>query len=127
VRAAAFAAHSLPIERFATPERLYAATGLAPARYQSVATNRRQPISRQGLADHRDALMGIAWGLSQYAPCFRERHSELTARGMRPIEARVALARHACRLCRSTAQPSLPPARAGRPDGAHESLPPDGA
>jgi transposase len=99
VRAAAFAAHSLPIERFATPERLYAATGLAPARYQSVATNRRQPISRQGLADHRDALMGIAWGLSQYAPCFRERHSELTARGMRPIEARVALARHACRLC----------------------------
>jgi hypothetical protein len=43
--------------------------------------------------------MGIAWGLSQYAPCFRERHSELTARGMRPIEARVALARHACRLC----------------------------
>ncbi len=99
VRAAAFAAHSLPIERFPTAERLYAATGLAPARYQSVATNRRQPISRQGLADHRDALMGIAWGLSRSAPAFRARHAELTARGMRPIQARVAVARHACRLC----------------------------
>src|SRR5919106_2156203 len=30
VRAAAFAAHSLPIDRFPTPEHLYAATGLAP-------------------------------------------------------------------------------------------------
>jgi transposase len=99
VRAAAFAAHSLPIERFPSAERLYAATGLAPARYQSVARDRRQPISRQGLGDHRDALMSIAWGLSQYAPAFRERHAELVARGMRPIEARVALARHACRLC----------------------------
>ena len=31
VRAAAFAAHSLPIDRFPTPEHLYSATGLAPA------------------------------------------------------------------------------------------------
>jgi transposase len=31
VWAAAFAAHSLPIGRFPTPEHLYAATGLAPA------------------------------------------------------------------------------------------------
>jgi transposase len=99
VRAAAFAAHSLPIERFPTADRLYSATGLAPARYQSVQRERRQPISRQGLADHRDALMGIAWGLSLYAPGFRERHAELIDRGMRPIQARVALARHACRLC----------------------------
>ena len=30
VRAASFAAHSLPIDRFPTPEHLYAATGLAP-------------------------------------------------------------------------------------------------
>jgi hypothetical protein len=43
--------------------------------------------------------MGIAWGLSQYSPSFRERDHELRARGMRPIQARVALARHACRLC----------------------------
>ena len=108
VRAAAFAAHSLPIERFATAERLYAATGLAPARYQSVKTDRRQPISRQGLADHRNALMGIAWGLSREAPAFRERHTELVARGMRPIEARVALARHACRLCHALLQRQEP-------------------
>jgi transposase len=99
VRAAAFAAHSLPIERFATAEQLYAATGLAPARYQSVKSERRQPISRQGLAEHRDALMGIAWGLSRSAPAFQERSAELIARGMRPMQARVAVARHACRLC----------------------------
>ena len=43
--------------------------------------------------------MGIAWGLSQYSPSFRERDHQLRARGMRPIQARVALARHACRLC----------------------------
>ena len=99
VRAAAFAAHSLPIQRFPTPEQLYAATGLAPAAWQSASLKRRGRISRQGLPEHRDALMGIAWGLSQYSPSFRERDTELRARGMRPIQARVALARHACRLC----------------------------
>ncbi len=43
--------------------------------------------------------MGIAWGLSLYSPAFKARDAELRARGMRPIQARVALARHACRLC----------------------------
>jgi transposase len=99
VRAASFAAHSLPIARFPTPEHLYSATGLAPAAWQSASLTRRGRISRQGLAEHRDALMGIAWGLSQYSPSFRERDQELRGRGMRPIQARVALARHACRLC----------------------------
>ena len=98
-RAAAFAAHALPIERFETPERLYSATGLAPASYESATLRRRGRISRQGLADHRDALMAIAWGLSQFSDNFRRRHAELTARGFRPLQARVALARHACRLC----------------------------
>ena len=41
VRAAAFAAHTLPIERFATPEHLYSATGLAPASYESATVRRR--------------------------------------------------------------------------------------
>jgi transposase len=63
-RAAAFAAHSLPITRFPDAEHLYSATGLAPAMYQSATLRRRGRISRQGLAEHRDALMGIAWGLS---------------------------------------------------------------
>jgi transposase len=98
VRAAAFAAHALPIERWATPEHLYSATGLAPASYQSASLNRRGRISRQGLAEHRDALMGIAWGLSQHSTAFAERDREYRARGFRPIQARVALARHACRL-----------------------------
>ena len=56
VRAAAFAAHSLPIARFPTPEHLYAATGLAPATYRSASLHRRGRISRQGLPEHRDAL-----------------------------------------------------------------------
>lgn len=99
VRAAAFAAHSLPIERFPSAEQLYSATGLAPASYQSATISRRGGISRQGLAEHRDALMAIAWGLSQAAPAFRERAREYQARGFAPIQTRVALARHACRLC----------------------------
>jgi transposase len=99
VRAASFAAHSLPIDRFPTAEHLYAATGLAPATYASASLRRRGRISRQGLPEHRDALMGIAWGLSQYSSSFKERDAELRGRGMRPIQARVALARHACRLC----------------------------
>ena len=99
VRAAAFAAHSLPIERFPTADRLYSATGLAPASYQSATINRRGGISRQGLPEHRDALMAIAWGLSQASPAFRERATEYRTRGFAPMQTRVALARHACRLC----------------------------
>ncbi len=99
VRAAAFAAHSLPIARFPTPERLYSATGLAPASYESATVRRRGAISRTGLPEHRDALMGIAWGLGQFAPAFQQRLTELNARGLTGIQARVALARHACRLC----------------------------
>jgi transposase len=98
-RAATFSAFTLPIERWPTPEHLYSATGLAPAVYQSSTVTRRAKISRQGLAEHRDALMGIAWGLSANSTAFRQRDLELRARGMRPIQARVALARHACRLC----------------------------
>lgn len=98
IRAAGFAAFSLPIDRFPTAEHLYSATGLAPARYQSATINRTGRISRTGLAEHRDALMGIAWGLSQRCAPFIERDAELRARGMAPIQARVALARNACRL-----------------------------
>jgi transposase len=99
VRAAAFSAFTLPIERWPTPEHLYSATGLAPATYQSSTIARRGRISRQGLPEHRDALMGIAWGLATNSDAFRARDAELRARGFRPIQARVALARHACRLC----------------------------
>jgi transposase len=99
VRAAGFSAFTLPIERWATPEHLYSATGLAPATYQSSTITKRGAISRQGLPEHRDALMAIAWGLSLYSPSFGQRDLELRARGMRPIQARVALSRHACRLC----------------------------
>jgi transposase len=98
-RAAAFAAHTLPVERFPTPEHLYSATGLAPAAYESSSIRRRAGIARTGLPEHRDALMGIAWGLGQFAPAFQQRLGELNARGKTGIHARVALARHACRLC----------------------------
>lgn len=98
VRAAGFAAHSLPISRYPDAEHLYSATGLAPALYESATVRRRGRISRQGLAEHRDALMGIAWGLSRFSPSFAERDRDYRNRGMTPIQARVALARHACRL-----------------------------
>ncbi len=98
IRAAAFAVHSLPIARFPDAEHLYSATGLAPALYESSTLRRRGRISRQGLAEHRDALMSIAWGLSMFSPVFAERNAQLRARGMAPIQARVALARNACRL-----------------------------
>jgi transposase len=98
VRAAGFAAHSLPISRYPDAEHLYSATGLAPALYQSATVQRRGRISRQGLAEHRDALMGIAWGLSRFSPSFAARDREYRGRGITPIQARVALARHACRL-----------------------------
>jgi transposase len=98
LRAAAFAAYSLPIDRFPDAEHLYSATGLAPALYESATLHRRGRISRQGLAEHRDALMGIAWGLATFSASFAERDCEYRARGMKPIQARVALARHACRL-----------------------------
>ena len=99
VRAAGFCSFTLPIERWPSPEQLYSATGLAPAVYQSSTITRRGRISRQGLPEHRNALMGIAWGLSLSSNSFRQRDAELRARGFRPIQARVALARHACRLC----------------------------
>ncbi len=99
---------SPPIERFPSAERLYSATGLAPASYQSATINRRSGISRQGLPDHRDALMAIAWGLSQSSPAFRERAAEYRARGFAPIQTRVALARHACRLCHTLLRSQQP-------------------
>ena len=107
-RAAAFAVHALPIERFPTAERLYSFTGLAPARYESATIRKARGISRQAPGERRDALMGIAWGLSQHCEPFKERDRELRARGMRPIEARVALARHACRLCHRMLQTQQP-------------------
>lgn len=107
-RAAAFAAHSLPVSRFATPEHLYSASGLAPASYESATLRRRGRISRTGLAEHRDALMAIAWGLSQFCEPFKERDRELRGRGMQPIQARVALARHACRLCHAILRTQQP-------------------
>ncbi len=84
VRAAAFAAHTLPIARYPDAEHLYSATGLAPALYQSATLRRRGRISRQGLAEHRDALMGIAWGLSKSSPAFADRDREYRSRGMKP-------------------------------------------
>jgi len=107
-RAAAFAVHALPIERFPTAEHLYSSTGLAPARYESATVRKSRAISRQAPGERRDALMAIAWGLSQHCEAFRQRDRELRGRGMRPIEARVALARHACRLCHRMLQTQQP-------------------
>lgn len=52
--------------------------------------------------------MAIAWGLGQHAPAFQARQAELNARGKHGIQARVALARHACRLCWRVLQTQQP-------------------
>ena len=123
VRAAAFAAHTLPVERFATPEHLYSATGLAPASYESASIHRRGTISRTGLPEHRDALMGIAWGLGQFAPAFQARRAELNTRGKTGIQARVALARHACRSSSaSERRPSVKPTPSSRTASSTRSV-----
>ena len=98
IRPASFAAHSLPTGRFPTAEHLDAATGLAPAVWQSASLHRRGRISRQGLPEHRDALMGIAWGLS---PTLAEL-PRARPRAARPRHATSSgprrPRRHACRL-----------------------------
>lgn len=107
-RAAAFAVHALPIERFESAEHLYSSTGLAPARYESATIRKPRAISREAPGERRDALMSIAWGLAQHSVAFGERDRELRARGMRPIEARVGLSRHACRLCHTMLRTQQP-------------------
>lgn len=107
-RAAALGAFALPISRFPTAEHLYSFTGLAPARYESATIRKARAISRTAPGERRDALMGIAWGLSQHCGPFQQRDRELRGRGMRPIEARVALARHACRLAHRVLQSQEP-------------------
>jgi hypothetical protein len=52
--------------------------------------------------------MGIAWGLSQNSDAFHARDAQLRARGFHPIQARVALARNACRLCWRLLNPQQP-------------------
>ena len=47
--------------------------------------------------EHRDALMSTAW-VSMYCELFTRRAEELATRGTKPMQIRVALARHACRL-----------------------------
>jgi Transposase IS116/IS110/IS902 family len=101
-RAAAFAAFSMPIARFGDAEHLYSATSLAPATYQSSTINRRGGISRQGLPQHRDALMSMAWGPSMYCAPFTERADELRTRGMKPMQVRVTLARNVSCLAHRT-------------------------
>jgi hypothetical protein len=51
---------------------------------------------------------GDRLGLSASSESFRARDAEFRARGFRPIQARVALARHACRLCWALFTPNIP-------------------
>ena len=70
VRAGAFAAHTLPIERWPSAEQLYS-SNRAGAGQLSVGVGhapRADQPSRP--AEHRDALMAIAWGLAQHSPAF---------------------------------------------------------
>ena len=77
--------------RFPHAEHLYSATGLAPALYESATLRRRGRISRQGLAEHRDALMGMAWGLFAVVTVLRrpQRRTPCSRYGTHPGPRRV--------------------------------------
>jgi len=108
IRAASFRVHALPIGRFPSAGHLYSFTGPAPARHGSSTIRKARAISRTAPGGRRDALTGLAWGLSQHCGPFRVRDREPRGRGMPPIEARVALARHACRLAHRMPQTQEP-------------------
>ena len=99
VRAAAFAATACPSTGSPPPSTCMRPPAWPRLPGSRPASSAAATSPRQGLPEHRDALMGIAWGLSQHSPSFHERDQQLRGRGLRPIQARVALARHACRLC----------------------------
>jgi len=135
IRAAAFAAHSLPIARYPSPDHLFSATGLAPASYESATLRRRGRISRQGLPEHRDALMSIAWGLSQHSVSFRGARRgaarswlrpDSSARGARPprLPALLRPSTHPGTLRRSALWSRPAQARAAT---AFSAMPHDGA
>jgi hypothetical protein len=86
--------------RFPDAEHLYSTTGLAPALYQSATLRRHGRISRQGLAEHRDAPHGHRLEtLAPLAQLRRTRHRTPRPRhDPDPGPRRVALARSACRL-----------------------------
>ncbi|HET7485117.1 MAG TPA: transposase [Solirubrobacterales bacterium] len=123
-RAAAFAVHALPIERFPTAERLYSFTGLAPARYESATIRKARASSCVGEGCGRSRLgshslvtpAGFATG------CFKPRNPRREA--LRSDSARAVTA---FRLCPPRAHFSLPPVRAGHPYGTKKNLPRDGA
>ena len=101
VRAAACAAHSLPIERVPTAERLYSATGLGAGQLPvgDGRASRRHLTARA--PEHRDALMAIAWGSRKPRPPF--------------ASARVSTAAAALHRCRyASPSPGTPAAFATR-------------
>ncbi|MCV7227171.1 hypothetical protein [Mycolicibacterium komossense] len=53
-------------------------------------------VDQMSLSVSREGISQLE--LAPNSPSFAERDAQLRARGMAPIQARVALARHACRL-----------------------------
>ena len=80
-RAACYAAALGPFTRWASPAKVYRASGLTPVVYASAGRRRDAGISREGSVHLRRALLGLGIGLWQKDPAARACAHTLRERG----------------------------------------------
>jgi transposase len=80
-RAASYAAALGPHARWASPAKVYRASGLTPVVYASAGRRRDAGISREGSVHLRRALLGLGIGLWQKDPAARAYAHTLRERG----------------------------------------------
>ena len=99
----------LPIDRFPAPSTSTRPPGWRRRSYQSATINRAGRISRTGAGRTPRRADGHRLGpVAALRAVHRTRPPSCAPAGWRPIQARVALARHACRLAYRMLTPSSP-------------------
>ena len=85
--------------RFRNAEQAYRFSGLVPATHESAGRPYGEPgISREGNSALRDAIVELGRGLSQHEPDFARYRATVLARGMKPLQAAIAVGHRAHRL-----------------------------
>ena len=85
--------------RFRNAEQAYRFSGLVPVTYESAGRRHGEPgISREGNSALRDAIVELGRGLSQHDPDFARYRTTLLVRGMKPLQATIAVGHRAHRL-----------------------------